>query len=229
MSVYVIVHGGFMGGWAYRSVANFLRAAGHEVFTPTLTGFGERAHLASPEIDLNTHIQDVVGVLECEDLQKVILVGHSYGGIVITGVAERVPERLSRLVYVDTMIPKNGQGWLDLLGPVVKQQMLDVAKQKGDGWRIPLVNNPPRWQPQPLKTGTQPLEIKNPVAVRIPRAYIRCTAKSKDSAVAFAFPLIERTAEEVKHQGWWYRELPTIHGLNFTMPKEFADLLLELA
>jgi pimeloyl-ACP methyl ester carboxylesterase len=229
MSVYVIVHGGLMGGWAYRSVAKFIQAAGHEVFTPTLTGFGERAHLANPEIDLNTHIQDIVGVLECEDLHQVILVGHSYGSMVITGVAERVPERLSRLVYVDTAIPKDGQSWFDIFGPAVTQQLLDLVKQKGDGWRLPLAPYPPRWQPQPFKTCTQALEIKSPASLRIPRAYIHCTDRSKESAVAFAFPAIDRAAEEVKQQGWWYRTLPTGHGLNFTMPKEFAELLLELA
>jgi pimeloyl-ACP methyl ester carboxylesterase len=229
MSVYVIAQGGFMGGWAYRQVAKFIQAAGHEVYTPTLTGYGERAHLASPEIDLNTHIQDIVGVLECEDLQQVILVGHSSGSMVITGVAERVPERLSRLVYVDTIIPKNGQSWLDLFSPEIKKQLLDLAKQKGDGWRLPMVNNPPRWQPQPLKTISEPLEIKNPAAARIPRAYIHCTDRSKPSPVSFGMPFVERAAEEAKQKGWWYRTLPTGHGLNFTMPKEFADLLLELA
>jgi pimeloyl-ACP methyl ester carboxylesterase len=219
-----------MGGWAFRQVANFLRAAGHEVFTPTLTGLGERAHLANPETDLNTHIQDIVGVLECEDLQKVILVGHSYSGMVITGVAERAPERLSRLVYLDTIIPKDSQSWFEICAaPQMRKQMLEIAKQKGDGWRLLMVNNPPRWQPQPIKTCTQPLEIKNPAAVRIPRAYIHCTARSTPSPVSFAFPFIDRAAVEAKKQGWWYRTLPTGHGPNFTMPRELTDLLLELA
>jgi len=229
MSIYLIVHGGFMGGWAWRQVAQLLRTAGHEVFAPTLTGFGERAHLANPEINLNTHIQDIVGVLECEDLTQVILVGHSYGSMIITGVAERMPERLSRLVYVDTAIPKDGQSWFDLLGPAVAQQMLDLAGKKGDGWRVPLVPYPPRWQPQPLKTLMDHLEVKNPAAVRIPRAFVHCTDRSKESPVAFAFPAIDRAAEDVKRQGWWYRSLPTDHGCNFTMPKELSELLLELA
>jgi hypothetical protein len=129
------------------------------------------------------------------------------------------------------MIPKDGQSWLDLhlLGQEMIQQLFDMAKQKGDGWRFPLANNPPRWQPQPIKTCTQPLEIKNPAAARIPRAFIHCTARLKEGAVAFAYPAIDRAAEEAKRQGWWYRALPTVHGLNLSMPKEFADLLLELA
>jgi pimeloyl-ACP methyl ester carboxylesterase len=126
MSIYLLVHGGFYGGWAWRQVAKILRGAGHEVFTPTLTGLGERAHLANPQIGLDTHIQDIVGVLECEDLWQVILVGHSYSSMVITGVAERMPQRLSCLVYIDTVIPKDGQSWLDLVGSEMKQQMLGM-------------------------------------------------------------------------------------------------------
>src|SRR4051794_40381551 len=95
MATFVIVHGAWGGGWGWREVATALRAAGHEVFTPTLTGLGERAHLARPETDLTTHVRDVVGVLECEDLRDVLLVGHSYGGMVITGAADRAPDRLA--------------------------------------------------------------------------------------------------------------------------------------
>ena len=228
MSIYLLVHGGFYGGWGWTQVAKYLRAEGHEVFTPTLTGLGERAHLANPEINLDTHIQDIIGVLECEDLSQVILVGHSYGSMVITGVAEREPERLSRLVYVDTAIPKDGQSWLDLMGPEMAKQFLDLAKKEGDGWRIPLVPSPPRWQPHPLKTCTDSLEVKNPAAVRIPRAFIHCTSRSKESPVALAWPAIDRTAEDAKRQGWWYRSLPAEHGVNLTMPKELSEILLEL-
>lgn len=100
MATYVLVHGAWHGGWCWQRVTPLLRAAGHEVFTLTLTGLGERSHLANPEIDLNTHIQDVVNVLEYEDLRKVILVGHSYGGMVITGVTDRAAERLAHVVYL---------------------------------------------------------------------------------------------------------------------------------
>jgi pimeloyl-ACP methyl ester carboxylesterase len=229
MSVYLIVHGGFSGGWGWREVAKRLRTAGHEVFTPTLTGLGERAHLANPEINLNTHIQDIIGILECEDLWRVILIGHSSGSMIITGVAEIKPERLSRLVYVDTAIPKDGQSWLDLLGPAMAQQLLDLAEKEGDGWRIPLIPDPPRFQPHPLKTVTDLLEVKNPAAVRIPRAFIHCTAKSKDSPLALAWPAIDRAAENARQQGWWYRTLPTDHSPHRTMPQELSELLLELA
>lgn len=229
MAIYLIVHGGFSGGWGWREVANELRSAGHEVFTPTLTGLGERAHLANPEVNLDTHIQDIVGVLECEDLGQVILVGHSSGSMVITGVAERAPERLAWLVYVDTAIPQDGQSWFDLLGPTMAQQLLELAESAGQGWRIPLIFDPPKFQPHPLKTVTDPLAVKNPIAVRLRRSFIYCTAKSLDSPVALAWPAIDHAAEVARRQGWWYRTLPTDHSPNHTMPHELAGLLLELA
>ena len=232
MSVYVLVHGGFYGGWGWAQVARLLRTAGHEAFTPTLTGLGERAHLANPDIGLNTHVQDIMGVLECEDLQEVILVGHSYGSMVVTGVAERVPERLSRLVYVDTIIPEDGQTWNDLLGPEVTRPLIDLMNEKGDGWRTPLLTpdwKPPRWQPHPYKTTTDPIEISNPDAVPIPRAYIHCPARLNKGLLAPFWPRIDQFAEKVKQKGWWYRSLPTGHAPMLAMPKELADLLLELA
>jgi pimeloyl-ACP methyl ester carboxylesterase len=229
MAIYVIVHGGFFGGWRWRTVANMLRAAGHEAFTPTLTGLGERAHLASPQIGLRTHIQDVVGVLECEDLRNVILVGHSYASMVITGVAERMPERLARLVYLDTLIPQDGQSWLDLHGPEVKAMIMDLVNKRGDGWRLPLLSDPPRINPHPLKTTTDPLTIANPIAAAIPRCFIFCSAKNKDSAVAFAAPAMERSARYAREHGWWYREIPSDHGPEESMPRELTDLLLELS
>jgi pimeloyl-ACP methyl ester carboxylesterase len=229
MSVYLIVHGGFSGGWGWRQVANQLRIAGHQVFTPTLTGLGERAHLANPEINLATHIQDIVAVLECEDLWQVILVGHSSGSMVITGVAERTPERLARLVYVDTAIPKDGDSWLGLLGPAMAQKLIDLAKEKGNGWCIPLIPDPPRFRPHPLATVTDCLEVKNLRAIQIPRAFIHCTAKSPNSPLALAWSAIDRAAEEARQQGWWYRTLPTDHSPHRTAPNELSELLLELA
>ena len=228
MSVYVLVHGGFMGGWVWRQVAQFLRTAGHEVFSPTLTGLGERAHLANPEINLVTHIQDVVGVIECEDLQKVILVGYSYGGMVITGVAERVPERLSRLVYLDAFVPHDGQSLCDVVGPESARVLVDSANQNGDGWRIALVVNPPKWQPHPLQSNTQHLSVSNPAAAAIPRAYIHCTTRGAHP-LASVWPALDRCAEGAKRNGWWYREITADHGVVFSKPKEVAELLIELA
>jgi len=229
MATYLLIHGGFSGGWVWRDVANRLRSAGHEVFTPTLTGLGERAHLAHPDVNLETHIQDVVGLLACEDLANVILLGHSSGVMVMAGVAERVPERLARLVYLDTAIPKDGLSWLDLLGPAMTRKLLDLAARAGDGWRLPLAPGAPRYQPHPLKTVTDRLTINNPQAALLPRAYIHCTAKDFNSPVALAWPAIDRAAAEAEQQGWWFHTLATDHSPHRTMPGELTALLLELA
>src|SRR5262245_7237499 len=109
MATYVLVHGGGHGGWCYQPVARLPAAEGHTVYAPTLTGVGERAHLLSAAVDLDMHIGDVVAVLHYEDLRDVVLVGHSYGGMVITGVADRVPDRIGDLVYLDAATPKNGE------------------------------------------------------------------------------------------------------------------------
>src|SRR5215211_1043953 len=121
MATFVLVAGAWHGGWCWRKVTPLLRAAGHEVFAPTLTGLGERSHLAHPDVGLTTHIQDIVNLLEYEDLNDVVLVGHSYSGMVITGVAEQVPGRLAHLVYLDAFVPENGQALVDLLPPEGRQ------------------------------------------------------------------------------------------------------------
>jgi pimeloyl-ACP methyl ester carboxylesterase len=120
MATYVLVHGGGHGGWCYQRVARILRAAGHEVYTPTLTGLGERSHLVGPHVDLDLHVRDVVAVLHFEDLRDVILVGHSYGGMVITGVAGRAADRIGKLVYLDAANPVNGESLVDVSGPIIE-------------------------------------------------------------------------------------------------------------
>ena len=115
MATFLICHGAWSAGWAWKKVRPLLRAAGHEVFTPTYTGLGERAHLVSRTVTLDTHIADVLGVIECEDLSDIVLVGHSYGGMVATGVADRARERIAKLVYLDAFVPENGQSLFDLL------------------------------------------------------------------------------------------------------------------
>src|SRR5262249_45196790 len=229
MATYVLLHAGWAGGWQWRTVAAHLRAAGHEVFTPTLTGLGERAHLASPEVGLETHIQDVLGVLEFEDLHDVVLVGHSYSGMVVTAVAERVPERIGQLVYVDAFVPRDGQSLNDIGGPAPQAYFTRAARQRGDGWRIP--HDPPgaprtpRRTDQPLKTGEQAVEVKNPAAAALPRAYIACTRKSPHWAFT---PILNQTAVRVQAEGWRYRELPTAPYPMETMPLELANVLLDL-
>src|ERR671920_1676946 len=117
MTTFILIHGSMHGGWCWKRVAPLLRAVGHDVYTPTLTGLGERVHLAHPDVDLDTHIRDVLGVLKFEDLHDLVLVGHSYGTMVITGVADRVPERIGHLVYLDGAMASDGQAVLDFFPP----------------------------------------------------------------------------------------------------------------
>ncbi|MGH7860970.1 MAG: alpha/beta fold hydrolase, partial [Candidatus Dormibacteraceae bacterium] len=138
MATFVIVHGAWGGAWSWnRFIVPLLREAGHDARAVTRTGLGERSHLASPDVDLDTHVQDVVNVLFYEDLREVVLVGHSYGGMVITGVADRCPERLSRLVYLDAAVPSDGMSISDQFGPERRQELIDRARREGDGWLLP--------------------------------------------------------------------------------------------
>lgn len=229
MANYVLVHGGCSGGWVWQEVARYLRFAGHDVFTPTLTGLGERGHLACPDIDLNTHIQDIIGVLECEKLFDVVLVGHSSGSMVITGVAERMPEHINHLVYLDSAVPQGGQSWLDLLGPEMAKTILEIARSQGDGWRIPLYPESPRCRAHPAKPMTDRLEVNNPVAEEIPRTFIHCSDKSDEGILSLAWSAIDQAAEQAREKGWRYRELSAGHTPMQTMPRELADLLSEIA
>ena len=120
MATFVLVHGGGHGGWCYRDVAAILRSSGHAVHTPTMTGVGERSHLVGPHVDLDLHIRDITNVLHYEDLTDVVLVGHSYGGMVITGTADRAAERIAALVYLDAANPVNGQSLVDVAGPTIE-------------------------------------------------------------------------------------------------------------
>jgi pimeloyl-ACP methyl ester carboxylesterase len=227
MTTYVLVHGGWDGGWAWRAVAKEIQAAGHEVFTPTLTGSGERVHLASPAIDLETQILDVANVLQYENLHHFILVGLSYGGMIVTGVAERMPERIDQLVYLDGLVPQNGQSIGDLLGPEIMAVMEQQAQDYGDGWRIP--HNPPeadRRTPIMLKAAKQPLAVSNPQAARIRHTFIQFTNKPPDDWLK---PIIARIAARAREAEWNYREMSLEHFPLLNKPHEVASLLLGLA
>jgi pimeloyl-ACP methyl ester carboxylesterase len=131
MATYVLVHGGAHGGWCYQRVAGILRSEGHDVYTPTMTGVGERSHLVSADVDLDLHVRDVAAVLHYEDLRDVILVGHSYGGMVITGVADRATDRIGLLVYLDAATPVNGQSLVDVAGPIIEAVRSPAWRHRG--------------------------------------------------------------------------------------------------
>jgi pimeloyl-ACP methyl ester carboxylesterase len=204
-----------------------LQAAGHEVFTPTLTGSGERVHLASPEIDLETHVLDIVNVLHYENLHDVILVGISGGGMAITGAAERVPERIGHLIYLDAFAPQDGQSLGDLLGPEMLAAFEQAAQAYGDGWRVP--HDPPdadRRTDLLLKPVQQALAVNNPDAARLKRTFVLFTGKAADDWLT---PVFGRIAARVREDtGWNYYERPFEHWPVLEKPREVASLLLEL-
>jgi len=228
---FVLVHGAWHGGWCWKKMAPLLREAGHDVFTPTLTGLGERVHLLAPEIDLTTHIDDVLGVLEYEDLTDVVLVGHSYGGMVISGVAERADGRIAHLVYLDAFLPEDGKALRDYAPGDILDGMVNTT---GDGWRLPSfmfatdfgvtdeddiawVNA--RLGDQPYKTFTQPLDLAADPGDAIQRAYILTT---QDTFVPHA--------ARAQQLGFDYHELFSAgHDSMVTQPAELAALFLKLA
>jgi pimeloyl-ACP methyl ester carboxylesterase len=219
VATFVIVHGATSGGWIFAPTARFLRARGHEVFTPTLTGQGERAHLADPSVGLATHVDDVVNVLEYEDLHDVVLAGASYAGMVVTGVADRIPERIAHLVYVDAVLPRDGEAFVDLIPADWRQRIL-AAERIGD-WRLPLRDDPePRLVRQQLRTFVEPLRLTG--GAHPSRTYIRCTSPLHPGLA----PSHERALAE---PGFVHRELPCGHSASREMPERLADLLDDAA
>jgi pimeloyl-ACP methyl ester carboxylesterase len=228
MANYVLCHGGWVGGWQWREVAALLRAAGHEVYTPTFTGLGERIHLADPEIDLDTYIQDILMVLKYEDLRNVILLGYSLSGPVITGVAEQAAERLGHLVYLDAYVLGDGESMADQLGEQIMAGIEQTAQMTGDGWRLP--HNPPdadRRTDQSIKFLYNAARVNNPAASQIPRTFIYCTQGAQD--IGPLHHTIAQAAEKARvDDRWLYRELNTGHIPMWTIPQELANLLLEV-
>ena len=237
MTTFVLVHGAWVGGWCWQKVIPFLEAGGHEVYAPTLTGLAERASELSPDVGLDTHIQDIVGLLEEKNLHGVILVGHSYGAMVITGVVDRVPERIAHLVYVDTFVPRDGESLADM-SPMIFCVLRKIARAHGDGWRLDprgtygvATEADQSWvrskvTPQPLRTYEQPLQLKNPAIVSSkPRTHICCTDGGFFRSLVRQ--ILVRRALPPREEGWHLRRLPTSHCAMITMPRELADLLLE--
>lgn len=230
MAIFVMVHGAWGGGWSFGKVRRMLAARGHEVFTPTLTGLGERAHLAHDGIDLDAHIADVTGVLFAEDLRDVVLVGHSYGGMVVTGAADRARERIGRLVYLDAFVPKDGESVFDLNGTGERERMTKAAIAEGEGWKIPPNPTPPdvppdiaawaaeRRKPQPLKTFEQPIRLSGDLS-ELKRSYIYCSRKGPGD-------VFRKYADALKGaKGWDFCEIDSGHTPNTSCPEALADML----
>jgi pimeloyl-ACP methyl ester carboxylesterase len=229
----VLVHGAWHGGWCWSRVIPRLIAAGHRVFAPTQTGLGERAHLLSTAITPDTFIEDIVNVIAAEELSDVVLVGHSFGGRSICGVADRMPERLHRLVFVDAALPESGKSAMDLTLPELRAERLKLAQDSSGGLSIPAPGAAAfgvtdaadaawverRLTPHPLATYTLPLMLKHPVGNGVPATYIRCTDPAYANTAASA-------AYAQAQPGWTYLEIATGHDAMVTAPAELTQMLL---
>ena len=220
---YVIVHGAWGGGWDWKTVDSMLTASGNHVYRATLTGLGERVHLFTPTIDLSTHITDVENLIKYENLHDIVLVGHSYGGMVITGVADRVPDRIRRLVYVDALLPDSGESVVTAARSSRGLRALtDSAK---DGRIVPLWvrpgTPPPTDVPQPVRTFTEPLILTNPAGRRVPGTYILTV----DPGKADADDDFYKFAERAKARGFTSYVIRSDHVVERTAPGELTAIL----
>ncbi|MEH2548852.1 pimeloyl-ACP methyl ester carboxylesterase [Bradyrhizobium sp. AZCC 2262] len=230
MTNYVLVHGAWHGSWCWKRVRDFLAAAGHHVFTPTLTGLAERVHLLSRDVDLETHVADVTNLMIYEELRDIVLVGHSYGGIVARHAADRMPDCIRSLVYLDAFVPDEGKALLDYL-PERGKMLRDLAASQGDGWRVPpipasvfAVNQADAaWvdrqcTPHPLSTFEAVAKIGG-ACDRLPRlGYI--WASGHDGPFQQFYSMAE-------DRGWWREELKCGHDVMLDMPRELTTLLLQ--
>ena len=243
MATYVLVPGFWLGAWAWRAVADDLRRRGHHAYPLSLTGLGERAHLARPDTDLDTHVTDVVNLLRYEDLRDVVLVGHSYAGLVVTGAADRSPDRVARLVYVDTGPLPDGVAQVEFSPPDERQRTSAMVAEHGDGWRLP----PPPWKElatgvsdvddstvallvdrsvdQPFATATSPARLSG-AWEPIPRLGVLSSfTAAQVEQMAAAMPIARHMAGD----SWRYEELPTWHWPMLSRPVELAAILDEAA
>ncbi|KAF4407988.1 MULTISPECIES: alpha/beta fold hydrolase [Streptomyces] len=239
MSTYLLVHGAWHSGECWERVTPLLSAAGHRALGPTLTGYGDKAHLLGPEVGLHTHVQDIADLITGEDLTDVILVGHSYAGLVISSVANRIPDRIAHLVYLDAMVPEDGESAADV--QPATQDLIDRTLASGTGWRIPPLRELPppyglfgvtdpadvAWlrtmlSDQPVRCLQERVRMDNPAMRAIARTHIHCTVKPA------GFPRRSVPATQPNGTPAQVWELPTGHDCMITMPAELADLLLKL-
>ncbi len=232
MSTFVLVHGAWHGSWCWKRVRRALKRQGHEVFTPTLTGVGERSHLLSPQVNLETHIQDVVNLIRWEELTDVVLCGHSYGGCVIGGVADRIPGKIASLVYLDAFILKSGECLLDHLPPAVAA---DMKARAADGYKVPPITAESfrvnaadlEWvnhqcTPQPLGAFEYRLPLTG-AAERIKNVtYVLASGWREGSPFPQFF-------EAAKQKGWKTVEVPCGHDVMLDAPEDLTRILIEAA
>ncbi|NLT56392.1 MAG: alpha/beta hydrolase [Actinomycetales bacterium] len=239
MTTYVLVPGFWLGAWAWQTVTAHLRNQGHDVYPVSLTGLGERAHLARPDTDLDVHVTDVLNLLRYEDLHDVVLVGHSYAGIVITAAADRMPDRVAQLVYLDTGPLPDGVAQVEFTPPDDRERNAALVTEHGEGWRLP----PPPWAQlaaevtgvddttvarlcalsvaQPWASATSPARLTG-AWQSLPRLGVLSTFTAAQACdLAETVPLCRHMAGDI----WHYEELPTWHWPMFSRPVELAAIL----
>ena len=229
--IFLVCHGAWSAGWAWKKMHPLMAAAGHRLVTPSYTGLGERAHLANPSIDLETHIEDVLNVIQYEDLRDIVLLGHSYGGMVATGVADRARDRVAQLIYIDAFVPADGQSLFDLYD--VDRQRMQELKNGGE-WRVPPNPTPPDTSPadqewlsarrvhMPIKCFETRLRLQGG-ALTLPRTYIYATRITPQDTFG-------RYAKQTKADpAWRYHEIDASHSPNVTAPEALMALLQKIA
>jgi len=235
MATYVLVHGAWHGSWCWKRVRHALQAAGHDVFTPTLTGVAERSHLASASVNLSTHIDDVVNLIRWEELSDVILCGHSYGGCVISGAADRIPDRIRALIYLDAFVLEDGECLFDLVSPEQTEGMRQQAKTQGDGWKVAPIPaevfrvNPrdAAWvnaqcTPQPIATFEEHIKLTGGLKRIRDVTHILATGFVEGSP----FPVCH---ERAKAKGWKTRTVACGHDVMLDSPDALTSFFLEYA
>jgi pimeloyl-ACP methyl ester carboxylesterase len=236
MTTFVLVHGAWGGSYGFRTVRGPLGSAGHEVFTPSLTGIGERAHLASPQVNLTTHVTDVVNTILYEDLTDIVLLGYSYGGMVVTGSLEHVADRVAHLVYLDAFLPAAGESLDDLAGAGYGSSAIGL----GSEWLVPPLSRAfhdpveatwytARRSPHPVGCFTEAVRLRKPLEdYPFTRTYVKATAEPRPEPGGRTSPFW-RAADRTKNDpAWRYRELDTDHMILVNRPAELVELLLEL-
>jgi pimeloyl-ACP methyl ester carboxylesterase len=229
MASFVLVHGAFGGAISWRYLAPILRRQGHDVFAPSLTGLGDRVHLGGPQTNLTTHIQDIAGIIEHWDLHDVVLAGHSYGGLVITGVADRLSDRIAHLVYLDAMLPEDGQSGMDFEG---SEQLL--ANELEDGWLLllpqglDLLRRPPS-RGHPIGTLQEKLHLSKPLEEQpFTRTYVKAALPPQPPPGEPQGNFWNAAARVRNHPAWRYAQVPGGHGMHRESPETVAGLLLDL-
>jgi len=232
---FVLLHGGRHGGWCWRDVGRRLRDAGHEVYTPTLTGLGERSHLLRPDIGLHTHIQDLMAVFRFEEIRDAVVVAHSYGGMVVSGAMEQIADRVRSLVFLDAHMPRTGESVFDMIGAALAETIAEMAEKEGQGWYIPPsdaswygVSDPDAVAWVNSKTTAQPLKTYlDPVgptgrAWAHPGTFIEC-----QPSTLLPHLLARARERSAADERFRYRVLDAPHDAMITAPAALAELLFE--